>query len=211
LIQPGNYHLHSRFTHAINFVDGDALMAVVDSSVGSGPVNIVTDDLTDWGIGNLEIGTGYIRANGQEIQLQDVPRYDSSLRMPENTDSTLFKGNHAVLRGHLIGMASEESLAFLLDENPVNIPSPGFENALRSRFIEAAGLLRNGKLQDAVPLVKGLGRGLTPQGDDFIAGLLFALHLRGQAFAEPVELEIKAILSPGHCSAARRRAGRSSG
>lgn len=42
-------------------------------------------------------------------------------------------------------------------------------------------------------MIKGLGRGLTPQGDDFIAGLLFALQVRGRVSGKCVEREIRAI------------------
>lgn len=193
LIQPGSYRLHSRFTHAVNFVNGNALIAVVDASVGAGPVNIVTDDLADWEFGDLEIGTDDIHANGRGIPLHDVPRYDSSLRIPENTDSTLFNRNLAVLRGHLIGMASEESLAVLHDQHPVGPVRRSFENALRQRFTEAIALLRKGRLRDGVRLIKGLGRGLTPQGDDFIAGLLFALHLRRLALGHDTQRQLKTV------------------
>jgi hypothetical protein len=90
-------------------------------------------------------------------------------------------------------IAPAESLSFLLEEKPAGSVLPGFESALRSRFGEAADLIQQGKLSEGVALIKGLGRGLTPQGDDFIAGLLFALHLRGSAFGESVRQEIADI------------------
>ena len=90
-------------------------------------------------------------------------------------------------------MAADGSLSYLLGENTAGAETHNFENALRSRFAEAAVLLQNGRLRDAALLIKGLGRGLTPQGDDFIAGLLFALHLRESLSGEPVKQVIEDI------------------
>lgn len=193
LIRPGTYRPHSRFPRAVNFSDGDSLIAVVDRSVGAGPVNIVTGDLAGWEFRDLEMGADFIHAAGREMPLHDVPRYDSSLPIPENTDSTLFDGNLAVLRGHLIGTASEESVAFLLATKPAGPTPPSFQNALRSRFSEAADLIRRGQPSQGAALIKGLGRGLTPQGDDFTAGLLYALQVRGRVFGESADREIDRI------------------
>ncbi|HTY09076.1 MAG TPA: DUF2877 domain-containing protein [Candidatus Edwardsbacteria bacterium] len=194
LVRPGSYRLHSRFSHAINFIDGNALIAVVDGSVGAGPVNIVAADLAEWEFVDLEIGNGGIRAAGQELPLRDAPIYDSSLRVPDAVDPFLLKANLATLRNHLTRTATADSLAFLLGENPVAPLTRDFDNALRLRYVEAAELVKQGRTGEAVARVKGLGRGLTPSGDDFVAGLLFALHLRGRMFGEPVRQQVEGIL-----------------
>lgn len=49
--------------------------------------------------------------------------------------------------------------------------------ALRARCIEA--------LEDACELLAGLGPGLTPSGDDYVAGLLAALRFQGATFGCP--------------------------
>ena len=193
LVRPGSYQLHSRFSHAVNYLDGNTLIAIVDETVGAGPVNIVADDLADWGFGDLEIGTDDIDANGRDRPFRDVPRYDSSLRIPENPEPAPFRANLSTLRDHLISIAPGDSLAFLLDGSPVDRREHTFDNALRSRFRAAVESWGNGRAIDGIGLIKGLGRGLTPQGDDFIAGLLFALHLRGGLFGEHVKGQIQAI------------------
>ena len=193
MITPSSYRRHSRFSHAVNFVNGNALIAVVDSSVGAGPVNIVADDLANWEFGDMEIVTSCIHAGGQDISLRDVPRYDSTLRAPDNTDPARFKANLVTLRDHLINIAPDESLSFLLSALPEKIVLRSFENVLRSKLVEAVDLLRQGQLHKGVAQLKGLGRGLTPQGDDFVAGLLFALHLREWLFGESVKQVIADI------------------
>ena len=193
LARPGSYRRHSRFSHAVNFVDGNSLIAIVDETVGAGPVNIVADDLADWECGDLEIGTDGVHADGRDIPFQAVPRYDSSLRIPENPEPAPFRANLSTLRNHLIKITPDDSLVFLLDTTAIVHREQNFENTLRSKFVEAADLIMQEDLFQGVGLVKGLGRGLTPSGDDFIAGLLFALHLRGGLFGEHVKGQIQAI------------------
>jgi hypothetical protein len=163
---------------------------VVDRSVGAGPINLVVDQLPHWDIASIEFRIDTIKAGEHALSLHDAQRYDSSLHIPKEVDHARFRANLVACRDHLIIIAPAESLSFLLEEKPAGSAMPRFENALRARFIDAIGLLQNGRLKNGVQLIKGLGRGLTPQGDDFIAGVLFALHLRGSAFGESIRQEI---------------------
>ena len=52
-----------------------------------------------------------------------------------------------------------------------------FELELRKRFRLSISLIECGNFEDGVPLIKGLGHGLTPSGDDFIAGMMSGLRL----------------------------------
>ena len=44
-IRPGTYRFHSRFNRAVNFEHQGRLIAVVDETIGPGPLNIVLRDL----------------------------------------------------------------------------------------------------------------------------------------------------------------------
>ena len=44
-VRPGTYRFHSRFKRVVNFEHGGRLIAVVDETIGPGPLNIVLRDL----------------------------------------------------------------------------------------------------------------------------------------------------------------------
>ena len=82
--------------------------------------------------------------------------------------------------------APPKSLAFLLDETRLKNFRSGFEQAFADRICRGAHQVFHGHLLEGIRILKGCGVGLTPSGDDFIAGLLIGLSLlqklRGQAF-----------------------------
>lgn len=193
LIRTGSYRLHSRFPRAVNFLNGSGLVSVVDLSVGAGPLNIVLDTIPEYESGTMKIENDCALFNGLSLTLNQEQRYDSLITLPGKTDTGLLQANLDLFKNHLLATAPPESLSYLLAPIPPKNVLRIFENVLRIRLIEGAELLRQGRLSAGVEQIKGLGHGLTPQGDDFIAGLLFALHLRDRAFGEPVERKIRSI------------------
>ena len=56
-------------------------------------------------------------------------------------------------------------------------------------------MIAEGKILAGVSILKGIGRGLTPSGDDFISGLLFALNVRGLLGVQNVQSLIEEIFA----------------
>ena len=69
------------------------------------------------------------------------------------------------------------SLAFLIDPRFENNFETSFQKAYVKHIRTAWEDIKNGKLIQGVKKIKGSGFGLTPGGDDFIAGMLYALIL----------------------------------
>jgi len=72
-------------------------------------------------------------------------------------------------------------------------------NSFQSVWIEkvqsATQLLIQGKVLDGVKLLKGMGVGSTPSGDDFIAGFLYGLHYRQQVYDKENALLMEQVLA----------------
>jgi hypothetical protein len=72
--------------------------------------------------------------------------------------------------------------AFLFDHQCVDDSRTDFEKAYRDQFRLGTALLKEGHYADGAKTLKGLGIGLTPAGDDFLCGFLWALSLAGPSW-----------------------------
>ena len=121
----------------------------------------------------------------QRIPFTPCQRYHSTLDFnPGNLHC--FHHNLSIFGKLLTECAPPKSLAFLLDETRLKNFRSGFERAFADQICRGAHQVFHGHLLDGIRSLKGCGLGLTPSGDDFIAGLLIGLNLlqkfRGQAF-----------------------------
>ena len=285
-IRPGTYRFQSRFDRAVNFEHDGRLIAVVDESIGPGPLNIVlrglklaqsqsetepvpsilkglphsaqgwiagvqgrpegvasrlpTDPLPPLRVSPTTIlfaghrchftarhryhstldlaatmrlaETPLMRRSGNRtarsvwsawslLPLSNCPApYDSASKLdalqtlraaahpqapsqPANSlefgSATLrhFHRNLSVLAESLKADASPKSLAFLLDTKRRQNFRPGFERAFAAQITRGVHQVFHGPLLPGIRQLKGCGLGLTPAGDDFIAGFLIGLHL----------------------------------
>jgi len=178
-VRPGHYRRHSCFPKAINFFNGDALVALVREEIGPGPTNLVVtqfpdDPMPPW----LEIVEGGRRAmlGGLTLDLETADRYDSCL--PECIlQWECLHRNLPTFGAALKTKAPPESLAFLLDGSRLAAFRGGFAAGFACRAAGAADQILHGDLLAGIRSLKGCGPGLTPSGDDFHAGLLLALNI----------------------------------
>ncbi|MBI5240121.1 MAG: DUF2877 domain-containing protein [Elusimicrobia bacterium] len=170
-IRPGRYALHSRFDRAVNFLQEGRLASLVAPEVGGGPVNIVLQGLDLSRLKSLEV-----RADGFVLDGAAFPKsplFDSALPPRSGAEPRL-----PLLRELLLRKAHPKSLAFLLDESRRQALDSGFERVLAAQLQDAAEDLRAGDLETGARAAAGAGFGLTPSGDDLLAGFLWGLHER---------------------------------
>jgi len=207
---PGRYGLHSRFEKAVNFTDGDRLVSIVNEEIGRGPVNIVFRGCRPPPAGPLLIDEENVAVNGEVFRFDRQKIFNSSIDF-KAADFTGLEKNLPVFEEALKDLSPAKSLAFLLDavrEKNFTAPSEKIflkrvKGAVRIIFNDVVGSRHNvggsigtrcpsHRLQanyiEGIKRLKGLGYGLTPAGDDFIAGLLVAFNLlegvRGKSSAE---------------------------
>lgn len=166
---------HSSFSHALNFdTSTGILLSIVPYSVGGGPNNIVlnVEDLNN--IKRVEFDDKFLNIDDEKIAYENSPVFDSSFGYINGFDSGIFLSNIEFLRKVVLDKASPLSCAFLLDEKRESFFITPFEKKLRDRIKGAFNSYMEGKLE-ALLMLKGLGIGLTPQGDDLIKGSLISL------------------------------------
>ncbi len=131
----------------------------------------------------LRISRRTVLFAGHRYHFTSRHRYDSTLEL-RAVDSRRFQRNLALLGELLKADAPPKSLAFLVDDRRRRIFRTSFEQAFAEQITRGSDQILHGDLLEGVRQLKGCGLGLTPSGDDFIAGLLIGLHvfqkLRGQ-------------------------------
>jgi hypothetical protein len=188
-VKDGTYPFHSRFRRAANFRCQNRLVCVADEEIGDGPLNIVVRDFngesTSVEAAPLIVGANSVALGSLHFEFTADDCYHSNLAL-DDWDTHLFEHNLSVFEEELRVASSPKSLAFLLDERRIVNFRPGFERAVTDQVRRGVYQMRNGHLLDGVRTLRGCGLGLTPSGDDFIAGLLIGLNilqqLRGQDY-----------------------------
>jgi len=174
-IESGDYQVHSRFSEAVNFIQGGRLVSAVGSRIGGGPINIVVAGVDFSRVGRLTVREDGFALDGRTCP--KTPLFDSAFP-GAGTDREPVKRNLRFWRGLLRRKAHPKSLVFLLDQERGRDSASGFEQALARRFQDAAKDLRRGNLEAGARAASGAGFGLTPSGDDFLSGYLWGLHFR---------------------------------
>lgn len=172
-VQYGEYLLHSRFERAVNFVAENRFVSAVTEEIGAGPDHVVTTDLRPFFCED--------RLQLTPEMLQGVRRFNSTLPLLNLQDERVQKGLR-LFEGQLLKTAPEKSLAVLLAPERESEFRGGFEQKVLGRMREALGRALQGKFQEGFSAARGVGWGLTPCGDDWIAGVLMGLRVQGIAF-----------------------------
>ncbi len=205
-IRPGTYRLHSRFSRAVNFERRGRLVAVVDETIGPGPLNIVlrrrsadfqtavsricnpqgpetarsasrlrTCDAAECKSA-LRVGSGSVLFEGRCYHFTSRQRYHSNLSLSA-LNPRRFERNLSTLGEALRDASPSKSLAFLLDSRRLSHFQGTFDRTFAAQITRGVDDVFHGCLLAGIRRLRGCGLGLTPAGDDFIAGLLIGLHL----------------------------------
>ena len=177
-VETGSYRLHSRFRGALAFT-GEAsgrLVCAVDENKCAGPWNIVTRGLDFARADSLAVDDEAVWFDGEGCPIGR--RSDSRLQTGV-VDTARLGRNLELMWATLCECAPERSIVRLL----TGAPGSGFDAALADRFRSAIARLSEGDV-GAAGEIRGVGPGLTPAGDDFLAGYLLGLCVAGDGFAE---------------------------
>ena len=178
LVYDGTYRVHSRFRRAVNFTDGTHVVTVLDCGMDAGPVNIVVRGLDSARAKTLLVERGTVTLDGARMPFDDRRVYLSGIRL-DPRDGRAFLGGIAHLGAFLVQLSPEKSLAFLLDYERLWDLSEGFERNLGRHMSQCVKDILYWNRLRGVERLKGCGLGLTPAGDDFIAGFLIGLNVLG--------------------------------
>jgi len=182
-VERGSYTVHSRFKRAVNFSNGRRLVFLVSREIGAGPLNIV---LAGAGSHQALARVSCLRVEEHLLEIDErlfnVDRshcYCSDFTLQDCNRDRL-AANLALFRQLLAETSAANSLAFLIAAERVGNFTSAVERAFVGRVQRGADQVFGGSLLEGVSMLKGCGAGLTPSGDDFIAGVLLGLHLLQQ-------------------------------
>ena len=185
-IPDGTFTIHSRFRRAINFQNNYMLISIVSEDIGKGPLNIIVRGLDLQKIHSLSIYNNILMINNVALVVQEALKYSSKLSL-KTIDFSKFAENLTLLKTSLTKLCAPKSLGFLLDEKQEMNFTSSFEREFVKRMKSSIALILKGSmasLLQGVAKFKGCGFGLTPSGDDFIAGLLSGLYLKQEIYGK---------------------------
>lgn len=173
----GKYEFHSRSKHAANFIFNNALACCVDESVGPGPFSIVLSGIPIDSIKELQIEKKRLVLNGETLNYVRAGRYCSRIESPPKVSDEKLKASLKYFGDHLKQLSCPLSLLFLINPARENEFGTDFELEYVRRFQNGIELFYDSNYLEGVRKLRGLGFGLTPSGDDFLAGAMAAIHM----------------------------------
>ncbi len=176
----GSYRIHSRFRRAVNLTDGVRMVSVVSPSVGAGPINLVVRGFEPLALRSLRVSERSVTLNGSELEFDGTMLYSSAIELGDGDLDRLVRGL-PLFYDVLVELAPRGSLAFLLDGSRLRDLRPGFELSVARHVSHCVDDILHGRMLRGVARLRGVGFGLTPSGDDFIAGMLIAMNVLERA------------------------------
>lgn len=186
-LSPGTYFLHSRFRGVVNFrnVSGGIVFVTIRPEwiAGNG---VAVHDPAVLEADTLRIHADRVFAGTVRMDRNAMETYDSAMPLDAMHSRAFENAIHAMpdQYGHLF---PPDSMFYVVRPVKKELLTGAFDIQCMQRATAAASCLLDGRLEKGVSMLKGMGRGLTPAGDDFIAGLLHALtiheHITGKEYA----------------------------
>lgn len=173
----GTYRMWARFAHAINFFHGDDLAALVTPHVGEGPHSLVTPSLTPFlQCDTLTITPTHIHIGAHVYAKNTLRPYIA--RVPDTSmNSRDVRYRCDVCAATLTTHAPPYSIPHMLASEDSSENFSGIYRSLTAQMKKGLHLFLDGFYTQGIRMIKGLGFGLTPSGDDFLAGFLLGTHL----------------------------------
>lgn len=172
-IEDGTYWPHSRFERVANFSDGRRLLSLVMPEVGAGPANLLIEPSLPASIAFVEVNDASFSTDAGTIDVSTATRFDSRLVSSPPDIGRAIRGLDA-MEAALLSHAGSRSLAFVLDPARAKGWTSGVERETMIKLKQGVYAFDSDCLSEGIVLLKGCGGGLTPNGDDFIAGTLAA-------------------------------------
>jgi len=191
MLKDGLYPVHSKFNRVWNFRHSNYLVSVVAEQVGPGPLNLVADALDHASPESLKVRGEVISINSAVVDSRHALVYDSSMEF--GRDRFVPQPCLEIFQRTLLESQPEAGLGFLLGGPLAQGRESSFRRAFQDRLRTGVALIFEGRAIEGVCKIRGCGYGLTPSGDDFIAGVLFGLNLVGVTRGESDRSTIDAI------------------
>lgn len=192
-LKKDDYQCHSRFRRVVNFYNGSSMVALVDRTIGPGPHHVIVSGLDVQPVERLAITSDEILLDGNRLLFASSCRYDSRIDLNGAIDRNRFSANLHCFEHCLRQATVPKSLAFLLGQKDKRSPRSTLERSIATRLRAGSKLIYGADFLAGIHMFRGVGFGLTPGGDDFIGGLLLALHGGQKIFGQDFSQTIRSV------------------
>ena len=192
-LEKDDYQCHSRFKRAVNFFNGHSMVALVDRKIGPGPHHIIISGLDPQKAERLAITADELLLDDNHFSFASSCRYDSRIDLSGIIDRDRFSANLEYFEHCLRQSAAPKSLAFLLERKRQPRWRSALERSIAERLTAGSKMIFGRDFFAGIKMFKGLGFGLTPSGDDFIGGVLLALHCGQKIFNRDFRRILKSV------------------
>lgn len=188
-IKNGNYKLHSKFKSVHNYTNDMEIVSLVSTKIGKGPNNIVLNNFPQQAEQILVISKSTLSIGNTALQIGQVePQIEHDLYISSISDLLL---RIDMLLDNISDKMPHRSLGFLLLPTNEIFFQTSFEKAFLAHVKQTIQNISLENLPAIAKKMKGAGFGLTPSGDDFNCGILYALNylneIDSRDFAEVIE------------------------
>jgi hypothetical protein len=165
------------------------LVSLVSTKVGTGPNNIVLNSFPQQAGKTLKISNSKILFGNHTLKVNTIkPKITTNIYIDS---SFMLVSSIEILIKNISGKTSPHSLGFLLFPKNEICFQTTFEKAFLLHVKTTCKSISLEKLPEIVKNMKGVGFGLTPSGDDFNCGVLYALNylneIMSNDFSEIIE------------------------
>lgn len=177
-----HYSIHSRFNRVVNFINSSNQIVFVTNVIENLALNgvfIKNVDISQ--VESIAIENDSIIINNKPFARSGFEVYYSLFEY-KNVETNKFENRILKLVETQPELFSEKSLAFLIIPEREKYFLSGFDLHFMLNSKKGAELIEKGDIIGGVKILKGTGYGLTPAGDDFIAGMLWGLHYLGECY-----------------------------
>ena len=173
-IKNGNYKLHSKFKSVHNYTSKREIVSLVSAEIGRGPNNIVLNQFPQRAEHTLVIAGHAVSIGNTALHIASAePQFKEDIYIKDITH-LLYRID--ILLNEISDKMPFNSLGFLLFPSSEVFFKTPFEKAFLGYVKQTVQNISLENLPAITKKMRGVGFGLTPSGDDFNCGVLYALN-----------------------------------
>ena len=175
-LENGGYTFHAGFPRIDNFINtkGDLIALSNDLSLQAANT-IIISEFASGSYQKINIHKDSIALDQFIIKRVKTSIYQSHFQYPKCSFTKIKQRVEAFIESHHTLFPAGSLLEMIIKNKlPQETPS-AFDEALHQAFEHAFSLFEE-NFFDSISRFRGRGHGLTPAGDDFIAGVLYGIH-----------------------------------
>ncbi|MCF6364974.1 MAG: DUF2877 domain-containing protein [Bacteroidales bacterium] len=177
----GIYSSHSIFNNITNFINDEKnIVSLADDEKYLSPNSIIISGGSHKNVTSIIINSEEIIIDKKSFNKKELKKYNASIDFKNSEFKSIIKRAEIIIKEN-ISEFNPLSLAFLIEEKLEQNFETRFQKAFVKHIKSAWKEIEKGKIISGVKKVKGSGMGLTPSGDDFITGILYAVILIGES------------------------------